>query len=118
MNGAARVALVKSDDRRGAIAQALGLVREDVRRVVRGDVVLKPNFVSHRRSLPSTHPDALSATLDALADAGAGPMTIAEGASDARAAFENLGHRREVEGRPVRFFDINRDETRWDELVL
>jgi uncharacterized protein (DUF362 family) len=114
----ARVALVKSDNRRGAVAQSLELVRDDVQRVVRGDVVLKPNFVSHRRALPSTHPDALSATLDALLAAGAGPVTIAEGASDARAGFENLGHRREVEGRPVRFFDINREETRWDGLGL
>lgn len=118
MNGVARVALVKSENRRGAVAQALELMRDDVRRVVRGDVVLKPNFVSHRRSLPSTHPDALSATLDALFAAGAGPVTIAEGASDASAGFEGLGHRREVEGRPVEFFDINRDETRWDDLVL
>lgn len=118
MTGVARVALVKSDDRRGAVAQAMELVVDDVRRAVRGDVVLKPNFVSHRRALASTHPDALSAALDALLAAGAGPVTIAEGASDARAGFERLGHRREVEGRPVRFFDINRDEARWDDLVL
>lgn len=118
MTGVARVALVKSDNRRGAVAQALELVRNDLRRVVRPEILLKPNFVSQRRPLPSTHPDALSATLDALFDAGAIRATIAEGASDARAGFEALGHRREVEGRPVRFFDLNRDETEWDRLDL
>jgi uncharacterized protein (DUF362 family) len=114
----ARVALVKSDNRRGAVAQALALIRHDLRRVVRPDVLIKPNFVSHRRSLPSTHPDALSATLDALLAAGAVQATIAEGANDARAGFEQLGHRREVEGRPVRFFDLNRDEAEWESITL
>lgn len=113
-----RVALVKSDNRRGAVAQALDLVRDDLRRVARPEVLLKPNLVSHRRPLPSTHPDALSATLDALFSAGAERATIAEGASDARAGFEALGLRREVEGRPVRFFDINKDESDWDEIAL
>jgi uncharacterized protein (DUF362 family) len=118
MDQVARVALVKSDNRRGAVAQALALIRHDLRRVVRPDVLIKPNFVSHRRLLPSTHPDALSATLDALLAAGAVEVTIAEGASDARAGFKCLGHRREVEGRPVRFFDLNRDEAEWDPVTL
>ncbi len=114
----ARVALVKSDNRRGAVAQALALIRHDLRRVVRPDVLIKPNFVSHRRSLPSTHPDALSATLDALLAAGTARATIAEGASNARAGFEDLGHRREVEGRPVRFLDLNCDEEQWEPITL
>ena len=114
----ARVALVRSDNRRGAMAQALALVHHDLRRVVRPDVLIKPNFVSHRRSLPSTHPDALSATLDTLLAAGAVRATIAEGASDARAGFEQLGHRREVEGRPVRFLDLNREEQEWEPITL
>jgi uncharacterized protein (DUF362 family) len=114
----ARVALVRSDNRRGALAQALHLVRDDIRDVVRPDVLVKPNLVSQRRQVPSTHAAALSATLDALFAAGAERATVAEGASDASVAFEALGLRREVAGRPVRFFDINRDETEWDVLTL
>jgi uncharacterized protein (DUF362 family) len=113
-----RVALIRSDNRRGAIAQALAAISGDLAQIVRPDVLLKPNFVSHTRQLPSTHPDALSATLDALIAAGASRITIAEGASDAAAGFETLGHRRETAGRPVRFFDLNRDETAWEPLRL
>jgi uncharacterized protein (DUF362 family) len=118
MTGVARVALVRSGNRRGAVAQALALVRHDLRRVVRPEVLLKPNLVSHRRQLPSTHPEALSATVDALLAAGAVSVTVAEGAADARAGFERLGLRREVEGLPVRFLDLNRDEAEWETIRL
>jgi uncharacterized protein (DUF362 family) len=114
----ARVALVRSDNRRGALAQALHLIRDDLRAVIRRDVLVKPNLVSQRRQIPSTHAHALSATLDALFAAGAERAIVAEGASDATAGFERLGLRREVAGRPVSFFDINRDETEWDVLTL
>ncbi len=113
-----RVALVRSDNRRGAIAQALHLIADDMCAVTQAEVLLKPNFVSHTRQLPSTHPDALSATLDALFAAGARRVTIAEGASDSPAGFQSLGHARETFGLPVRFFDLNRDETEWDSLLL
>jgi uncharacterized protein (DUF362 family) len=114
----ARVALVRSDNRRGALAQALNLVRGDIRDVIQADVLVKPNLVSQRRQVPSTHADALSATLDALFDAGAERAIVAEGASDASKGFEALGLRREVAGRPVQFFDINRDEANWDVIKL
>jgi uncharacterized protein (DUF362 family) len=118
MSPISRVALVRSDRRRGAIAQALNLIADDLRAVVRPEVLLKPNLVCQTRQLPSTHPDALSATLDALLAAGATSVKIAEGASDARAGFDALGHAAECFGRPVEFFDINKDETAWDTIVL
>lgn len=113
-----RVALVKSDNRRGAVAQALHLVADDIRRVVRPEVLLKPNLVSHRRQVASTHADALSATLDALLAAGAHHVTVAEGATDAPAGFEAFGYHRETVGRPVRFLDLNREEGGWDPITL
>ncbi len=113
-----RVALVRSDNRRGAIATALDLIADDIRQVVRPEVLLKPNLVSHRRQLPSTHAHALSTTLDALFAAGARSVTVAEGASDATAGFDSMGFCRETMGRPVSFMDINRDETAWDNLAL
>ncbi|WZO96370.1 DUF362 domain-containing protein [Isosphaeraceae bacterium EP7] len=118
MDAKPRVALVRSDNRRGAIAQALTLVSDDLRRVASPEVLLKPNLVSHSRQGPSTHADALSATLDALFAAGSQRVTVAEGASDAAAGFERMGYLRETAGRPVSYFDINRDEDAWEMLDL
>ncbi len=114
----ARVAVVRSDNRRGALAQALSLIAEDLRACVKSEVILKPNLVSHRRQFPSTHAEALSATLDAVFHAGASRARIAEGASHATAGFARFGYRAETYGRPVRDFDINRDESEWLPLRL
>jgi uncharacterized protein (DUF362 family) len=118
MDQAVKVALVRSDNRRGALAQALSLIAPEIRARIAGEVLLKPNLVSHRVQLPSTHADAFSATLDALFAAGASRVTVAEGATDATAGFERFGFRREAFGRPVRFFDLNRQETAWVPLEL
>ncbi len=118
MEKAVNVAVVRSDNRRGAVAEALALIADDLRDRVSPCVLVKPNLVSHRYQLPSTHPQTLSATLDALQAAGARELTIAEGATDATAGFERFGYHRETHGRPVRFFDINRDETEWLPLEL
>lgn len=114
----AKVAVVRSDNRRGAMAQALALIADDLRACVAPNVLLKPNLVSHTRQLPSTHADALSAVADAMFAAGAERAIIAEGASDASAGFDRFGYRRELHGRPVHFFDINQNETEWVPLTL
>ena len=118
MDKAVKVAVVRSDNRRGAVAEALALVADDIRACVTPDVLIKPNLVSHRVQLPSTHADTLSAALDAVLSAGAKQVTIAEGASDATAGFAQFGYHRETYGRPVRFVDLNRDETEWRSLEL
>jgi uncharacterized protein (DUF362 family) len=118
MGAPVRVAVVRSDNRRGAIAQALALIEDEVRACVAPATLVKPNLVSHRRQLASTHPEALSATLDALLAAGARDITIAEGASDATAGFARFGYPREAWGRPVRFLDLNREEQSWMPLEL
>jgi uncharacterized protein (DUF362 family) len=118
MSSPPRVAVVRSDNRRGAIAQALALIADDLKGRIRPRVLIKPNLVSHKDPLPSTHADALSATLDAVLGAEACEAVVAEGASDATAGFARFGHRRECWGRPVRFFDINRDEADWVPLEL
>ena len=112
------VAVVRRDNRRGAVAEALALIADDLRGRVTPEVLVKPNLVSHRDQLPSTHADTLSATLDAVFAAGARRVTVAEGASDATAGFERFGYRREAAGRPVGFLDLNRDETDWEPLEL
>ncbi|MEO6809173.1 MAG: DUF362 domain-containing protein [Isosphaeraceae bacterium] len=112
------VAVVRSDNRRDAVAQALALIADDLRAVVTPHVLIKPNLVSHKYQLPSTHRDTLSATLDALLNAGAVQAVVAEGASDATAGFARFGYQRETWGRPVRYLDLNRDEDQWDPLEL
>ncbi len=116
----ARVAVVKAGDRRTAVRQALALITDDIADRVRpgSTVVVKPNLVSHKAQLASTHSATFGATLDALFDAGAGDVLTAEGAGDAPAGFKRFGLLREAEGRPVRFFDLNRDESEWAPLEL
>ncbi len=118
MDEAVKVAVVRSDNRRGAVAEALALIADDVKAAVTSRTLIKPNLVSHRYPLPSTHPDTLSATLDAVLAAGAEEVLVAEGASDASAGFERFGYMRDAHGRPVRFFDINRQETDWRPIEL
>ena len=118
MNRAATVAVVRSDNRRGAVAQALALIAGDLRDRVTPEVVIKANLVSHRRQLPSTHADTLSATLDAVLSAGARHALVVEGASDASAGFDRFGFRAETLGRPVEYLDLNRDEVDWGRLGL
>ncbi|MFO0910623.1 MAG: DUF362 domain-containing protein [Isosphaeraceae bacterium] len=118
MERSVKVAIARASTRGAAVAEALALIGEDVRRVVKPQVLIKPNLVSHQRQLPSTHVDTLTATLDAVLAAGAREITVAEGASDATAGFERFGFRNACRTLPVCFFDINRDESRWDTLSL
>ena len=99
MDQAIAVALVRSDDRRGAVAQALALIADPLRAQVTPSVMVVPQ--------PSCHADTLAATLDALLHAGAVEALIVE----SRATAERLGHSREVFGRPVRFVDPDDAET-------
>jgi uncharacterized protein (DUF362 family) len=118
MDQTVNVAVVRGTSRRGAVAEALGLIAADLRLCVAPGVVIKPNLVSHRVQLPSTHADALSATLDAVLAAGARAITIAEGATDATAGFKRFGYHGEAWGRPVRFLDLNCEEGQWEPLEL
>jgi uncharacterized protein (DUF362 family) len=112
------VAVARGATRREALARALALIADDLGACVAPEVLIKPNLVSHKFQLPSTHAETLSAALDAVLSAGARSVTVAEGASDASAGFDRFGYRRVAEGRPVRFLDLNREETEWEPLEL
>lgn len=111
-----RVAVVKCSRRRDGVAEALALLRSELAETIHGDVVIKPNLVSHRRALPSTHRDTLSVVLDFARASQPRSITIAEGASDASLGFTRFGYRSLV--RDERLFDLNRDETQWDRIEL
>lgn len=112
------VAVVRSDNRRAAVAQALDLVADDIKARTAPEVLLKPNLVSHKYQPASTHTDTFSAVLDVVLSSGAERVTVAEGASDAPSGFRRFGFDKVAWGRPVRFFDLNRDETGWDRIEL
>jgi uncharacterized protein (DUF362 family) len=118
MDNSVKVAVVRGTSRRGAVAEVLALLDDDVRKVVTPQVLIKPNLVSQKYQPASTHVDAFSATLDAVLAAGAERVVVAEGASDATAGFERFGFRGEAWNRPVRFLDLNRDEDRWEIIEL
>jgi uncharacterized protein (DUF362 family) len=118
MDQSLNVAVVRVANRREAVAQALALIADGLAARVRPSVLIKPNLVSHKCQLPSTHAATLGATLDAVFSAGAAQVTIAEGASNATTGFERFGFHGEAENLPVRFLDLNREETRWEPLAL
>ncbi|MBW1765495.1 MAG: DUF362 domain-containing protein [Deltaproteobacteria bacterium] len=75
-----KVALVKGDDRKTNIRQALELVSDDIDLKGRRPVI-KVNFVSTYMPLSATHPDATRAVVEFLKDRGEKDIIVAEGAT-------------------------------------
>ena len=75
-----KVALVKGDDRKANIRQALELVSDDIDLKGRRPVI-KVNFVSTYLPLSATHPDAARAVVEFLRDRGEKDIAVAEGAT-------------------------------------
>ena len=93
-----KVAVVRSDRRRGAVAEAFALIADDLRRSIEADA--KPMVVasleSPDRPWTCTHRDTLSATADAILSAGAESITVVGGSGQRRRAarhhFDRLGY--------------------------
>jgi uncharacterized protein (DUF362 family) len=115
MDDAIRVAVVRGDRRRGAVAQALALIADDVGAVVGrcGAAVVAPTLDELGRPWASTDRDTLSATIDALLAAGAAAVDVVASKADpkpsARACFERLEYVAETHGRPVAYHDLDAD---------
>lgn len=75
-----RVALVKGDDRKTNVRNALELIAGDVNLKGRRPVI-KVNFVSTYVPLCATHPDAVRAIVEFLKDRGGKNIVVAEAAS-------------------------------------
>jgi hypothetical protein len=114
MDGSIKVAVVQGDRRRGAVAQALGLIADDVRDRVSatGAAVVAPTIDELGRTWASTDRDTLSATIDALLASGAGSIDVAAGRVD-HASFDRLGYRAETSGRPVSYHDLSAEPDAW-----
>jgi uncharacterized protein (DUF362 family) len=114
-SASSKVALVKGEDRRKNIYEALVSIDDEILRGLKGKkrVVIKPNCVSDSFQLAATHADALNGILDYLEPRFKGPVTIAESsAGDSMDAFENFKYNqvaKERKSQRVSLVDLNRD---------
>jgi uncharacterized protein (DUF362 family) len=119
----ARVGLAREGDRRKNIYRALDLVRDEVTPRIREQVMLKPNFLSGKNQLASSHADAMRGAIDFLLSIPTPPdeILIAEGGNEAYSgeAWENFGyHALSAEYPvPIRLVDLNQ-ETHWVETPI
>lgn len=111
----ARVALVKGSDRYHNLRRALELIAEDVRLEGARNILLKPNLISVSRQEACTHRDALRAVLDFLGERTRATIIVGEGSGtgsgDTGEGFRHFGYLELARDYPVRFVDLNRDET-------
>jgi uncharacterized protein (DUF362 family) len=92
-DGRSAVSLVKGENRRRSVTEALVAIEDQIMPVLRQKkhVVIKPNNVSTVNQLAATHADALHGILDFLAPRFKGPVTIAESsAGNTLEGFENF----------------------------
>jgi uncharacterized protein (DUF362 family) len=114
-----KVALIKGDDRQKNIQKTLSLLEPGIKNMVqkitkkkKGYILIKPNFVTTKRQLAATHPDAVEAVLKYLRGFYSGKIIIGEGASVGNTddGFKNFGYQALAEKYKVELFDLNRDE--------
>ena len=111
----AKVALVQGDIRRTNVYQALVALDDQIQPDLKRKkyVVIKPNGVSSRNQLASTHVDALAGILDYLEPRFHGPVIIAESsAENTFDIFENFKYNqlaKERRSQKVSLVDLNRE---------
>jgi len=113
--GRSKVSLIRGEDRRKNIHDALLAIDEQIRPKLaqKKYVIIKPNNVSTVNPLAATNADALRGILDYLAPRFQGPVTIAESsAGDTLEGFDNFGYNKlaaEYRSQQVSLLDFNRD---------
>lgn len=119
----ARVGLAREGDRRRNVYRALDLVRADVTPRIREQVMLKPNFLSGKNQLASSHADAMRGAIDFLLSTPKPPdeILIAEGGNEnyPGEAWDSFGYHALSSEYPVpiRLIDLNQ-ETNWVETPI
>ncbi len=105
------VAVVRSDNRRGAVAEALALIAKDLPLVIRPKALVLPTIGP--RTSSSTTAEVLSAVIDVLLqqDQEGGALTVASAVPRAVAGFRRLRYQQECWDRPVHFLNLERDST-------
>lgn len=119
----ARVGLAREGDRRKNVYRALDLVRTDVTPRIREQVMLKPNFLSGKNQLASSHADAMRGAIDFLLSTPKPPdeILIAEGGNEnySGEAWDSFGyHVLSTEYPiPIRLVDLNQEKN-WVETPI
>ena len=117
-----RVGLAKRGNRRDNVFHAMNLVRDDLIPKIADQVMLKPNFLSNKNQLASTHPDAIRGAIDFLLTCPNPPseILIAEGGNEDRSGecFDNFGYPALLDEYDVniRLVDLNK-ETEWETVT-
>jgi uncharacterized protein (DUF362 family) len=118
-----RVSLVRGEDRRKNVYNALMAVDDEMRRKLarRKYVLIKPNIVSTVNQLATTNADAVRGILDYLGPRFKGPVMIAESsAGDTLEGYESFGYNKlvsEYRSQRVSLLDLNR-EAKYEALPL
>jgi uncharacterized protein (DUF362 family) len=117
-----KVAVIRSDRRRGAVAEALALLAPELSERVGLDSapVLIPDLATPGRPWACTHRDTLSATVDAVLAAGAASVQIVGGSETpedpSRDVVHRLGYRGELWGRPAEFLALDPSSGPWSPI--
>jgi len=117
------VSLMKGEDRRNNVYQALMAIDHQIAPQLKRKeyVVIKPNNVSTKTQLASTHTDALRGILDYVSERFHGPVIIAESsAGNTLEGFETFGYSQlasEYKKQRVSLLDLN-TEGRYETLPV
>jgi uncharacterized protein (DUF362 family) len=109
------VSLVRGEDRRKNVYNALIAIDEQIRPALKRMkyVFIKPNCVSVKYQLGSTHADALRGILDYVVPRFKGPIVVADSSRDeTHDAFDNFLYNRvlaEYRERKIRLVDLNEE---------
>jgi len=113
-----KVALIKGEDRKDNIRQALELIADEIQINGRHPVI-KVNFVSAHVSLCATHRDAVQAVVEFLKDNGATNITLAEGATmgSLNRALREYGYEDMIKTFGLKVVDLN-DPDDWKKVFV
>lgn len=118
-----RVGLAREKNRRENIFRSLDLVRDDVIQRIKPQVLLKPNFLSSKNQLASSHVDTMRGVIDFLLTTPKPPeeIVIAEGGNEDHSgeSFENFNYHalHDEYDIPIKLVDLNQ-ETNWQEIEI
>ena len=110
-----QVALIKGDDRRRNVLEALRAVEKEVREAIGSrQVVIKPNFVTTRKQLAATHVEAVMGILDFLKPFYQQTVIIAESpaGTPAQKGYENYGYTKLTSTYDVSLEELDADRHR------
>jgi uncharacterized protein (DUF362 family) len=113
-----KVALIKGEDRKKNILQALELIADEIQINGRHPVI-KVNFVSAHVPLCATHRDAVQAVVEFLKDTGAKDITLAEGATmgSLNRALREYGYEDMIKTFGLKVVDLN-DPDDWKKIFV